>query len=71
MRLAVRVVIVLAVAIATVASCARDGDLSTASRAAICPGDGDEERVGVRGGDSVLFLVKSPILSFTEPTSGP
>lgn len=62
---------------AAVASCILDGDLSTARRAAICPGDGDTSGGGVRpldtalGGGRVLLTANSPILSFTEPTSGP
>lgn len=53
------------------------GDLDTARRAAICSGAGDKEGTGFRprltapAGESELVAFSLPILSFTEPTSGP
>jgi hypothetical protein len=53
----------------------RAGDLDAASRAAICSGAGESDEAEVRprvltGGESGL-AVNLPILSLTEPTSGP
>jgi hypothetical protein len=53
----------------------RTGDLDAASRAAICSGAGESDEAEVRprvliGGESGL-AVNLPILSLTEPTSGP
>lgn len=73
--LALRAALILAAAAAAVASCTLEGDLSTARRAAICPGDTDGGVVRpldtALGGGRVLLAVNSPIFSFTEPTSGP
>lgn len=82
--LALRIAPSLAAAAAEVASCLLSGDLEAASRAAICSGadDNDDDGTGdgearplTRGslvvGGEREFVVNLPILSRTEPTSGP
>lgn len=84
--LALRIAPSLAAAAADVASCLLSGDLEAASRAAICSGadDNDDDDDGTGDGEarpltrgSLLvggereFVVNLPILSRTEPTSGP
>jgi hypothetical protein len=78
--LALRIAPSLAAAVAEDASCLLSGDRDAARRAAICSGPGDSDdgdgdvrpltRDSLVGGDRE-FVVNLPILSRTEPTSGP